>query len=385
MGAGVGAGAADVADVAHVAANESFFLGDLVELEALREICARASELEATGVEVWDEKGTILIEAGPLRPFGAARLSRPRVGTPALVSSPDGARCFVGAIENGQGTIGFVAVGPYRTPARDHSAGLLCDLLARSASALARAEKAKRTATEVDRLKASFLATVSHELRTPLTSVIGYSEMLLEGLAGDLLPEQKEYVRTIMDKGDQLLSIISSILEISRIEAGSVRLERSPVDPAQLCAEVAQGAMPQAGRRHVRLELSLPAKAPILEIDRDKARQALVHVVGNAIKFTPDGGHVQVAVREVEKGVEISVRDTGIGITAAALPHVFDAFFQADSSSTREYGGAGLGLTIARSFIVANGGEINVESVPGAGTTVTILLPCAQAARELGS
>ena len=224
-------------------------------------------------------------------------------------------------------------------------------------------------------MKSSFLATVSHELRTPLTSVIGYSEMLLEGLAGDLSPEQREYVRTIMEKGDQLLALISNILEISRIEAGAVTLLRQPLDPGALVEEIVNAARAQANRRRIAIAFAATPGLPQVLVDREKMRQALVHVLGNAVKFTPEGGAVRIEVRPAPTGVEVAVIDNGIGIPAAALPRIFDAFYQADSSSTREYGGAGLGLTIARSFILAHDGEIRVESVPNKGTTVVVKLP----------
>src|SRR5262249_37679657 len=128
-------------------------------------------------------------------------------------------------------------------------------------------------------------------------------------------------------------------------------------------------------RRRIAIRFSAAPGLPQLSVDREKIRQALVHIVGNAVKFTPEGGAVRVELRSVMGGLEIVVVDNGVGISAAALPRVFDAFYQADSSSTREHGGAGLGLTIARSFVVAHEGDIHVESTAGKGTTVVVRLP----------
>jgi signal transduction histidine kinase len=180
-----------------------------------------------------------------------------------------------------------------------------------------------------------------------------------------------------MEKGEQLLSLISGMLEISRIEAGSLELERHPVELAALVAHAAHALEAQAERRGIQLELSTrESRLAPLTLDGDKIRQAISNVIGNAIKFTPEGGQVHVRVRAGAGGwTNVVVSDTGIGIAESALPYVFDAFYQADSSPTREYGGVGLGLAIARSYVQAHGGTIRIESAVGRGTTVTIALP----------
>jgi signal transduction histidine kinase len=187
---------------------------------------------------------------------------------------------------------------------------------------------------EADRVKSNFLATVSHELRTPLTSVIGYSEMLLEGIAGELNDEQREYVRTVMEKGDQLLQLITGILDISRMEAGE---------------------------------------------------QVLINLLGNAVKFTAEGGHVALMAKPgpLRRGgdradaVHLTVRDTGIGVPKEHHAEVFDPFFQVDNSSTREYGGTGLGLSIVKRYVEAHGGQVWIDSDVGKGAAFTITLPVA--------
>ena len=223
---------------------------------------------------------------------------------------------------------------------------------------------------ELDRLKSNFLATVSHELRTPLTSVIGYSEMLLEGLAGDLSAEQRDYVRTIMEKGENLLSIITSILDISKIESGRVTLSPTEVDLVEVAKAAASTVHPQAQKKTLHIEVKVAPELPRVPADGDKIRQCLVNLLSNAVKFTPKGGTVTLSMERYtgprrhrdddDPGfalfeprenhfVRLSVRDTGIGIPPDKVERVFDTFYQVDNSSTREYGGTGLGLSIVRS------------------------------------
>jgi signal transduction histidine kinase len=248
----------------------------------------------------------------------------------------------------------------------------------RLATAVARLE-------ELDKIKSNFLATVSHELRTPLTSVIGYSEMLLEGLAGPLNPEQKEYVTTVMEKGEQLLGIITGILDISRIEAGVVQLDRSCFDIADTIVSALTTVAPTARRKRLAVEAELPPSLPAVTADRDKVRQVVVNLLGNAVKFTPEGGKVTVRAdvgplrREAgPPGLRIAVTDSGIGIPEEAIAKIFEPFFQVDNSSTREFGGTGLGLSIVKSFVMAHGGVVWVESNPGRGSVFYVTLPLAE-------
>jgi signal transduction histidine kinase len=228
---------------------------------------------------------------------------------------------------------------------------------------------------ELDRLKSNFLATMSHELRTPLTSVIGYSEMMLEGLGGPLTAEQREYLGIIMEKGENLLQLITSILDISKIEAGRIRLVLSEVDPGQLMRDAIATVLPLARKKGLKVACE-PGTLPRLHCDREKVRQCLVNLCTNAVKFTPAGGSVTVSA-EPATGDRLAIRvaDDGIGIADDLIARVFDVFFQIDGSSTREYGGAGLGLAIVKSFAEAHGGEVQVRSKVGAGSTFSLVLP----------
>jgi signal transduction histidine kinase len=242
---------------------------------------------------------------------------------------------------------------------------------------------------ELDRLKSSFLATVSHELRTPLTSIIGYSEMLAEGLAGPMNQEQVDYVRTIMDKGETLLKLISSILDISQIEAGKVRLNFEPMDALELINGSLSSLRPQVQKKGVALEAKLPAKMPMVNGDRDRLRQVIVNLLTNAVKFTPKGGKVSVTLTEIQQqpdlnamGYRILVEDSGVGIPADQFDKIFNSFYQVDSSSTREYGGAGLGLAIVKSFVEGHGGVVRVASEMGHGSRFTLVLPVTPSSQQ---
>jgi two-component system, NarL family, sensor histidine kinase BarA len=240
---------------------------------------------------------------------------------------------------------------------------------------------------EADRVKSNFLATVSHELRTPLTSVIGYSEMLLEGIAGELNDEQREYVRTVMEKGDQLLQLITGILDISRMEAGEMRIDRAAFDLDGVITVALSTIAPHARRKKLAMSCTVPPGLPLVLGDRDKIRQVLLNLLGNAVKFTPEGGKIEISAAvgplvphggaEAPRAVRVLVRDSGIGVPPEHQKRVFDPFFQVDNTSTREYGGTGLGLSIVKRLVEAHGGAVWVESESGRGSTFSFTIPLA--------
>ncbi len=243
-------------------------------------------------------------------------------------------------------------------------------------------EEMNQKLKELDRLKSSFLATVSHELRTPLTSIIGYSEMLAEGLAGTLNTEQVEYVRTIMEKGETLLKLISSILDISQIEAGKLRLAFEDTSLPELVQSSVTSVKPQAQKKGVTLQTRVPPGLRA-QADRDKLKQVLVNLLANAVKFTGRGGTVSVHLSDPAlqpelggaEGYRIIVEDSGVGIPPDQFEKIFDTFYQVDSSSTREFGGAGLGLSIVKSFVGGHGGLVRVSSELGRGSRFSVVLP----------
>ncbi|HJK99770.1 MAG TPA: ATP-binding protein [Polyangiaceae bacterium LLY-WYZ-14_1] len=244
---------------------------------------------------------------------------------------------------------------------------------------------------ELDRLKSNFLATVSHELRTPLTSIIGYSEMLTGGIAGEMNAEQMDFVETIRSKGDQLLTLITSLLDLSRLEQGTLSLKPSRLDPRVVVQEVADTLGSIAHKKAVTIELDIDPDLEPLEGDPVRVKQVITNLGDNAIKFTPREGRVRIAVRGVDveapgsegarglvlmsaarRGFEVVVQDSGMGIPASELEKIFDAFYQVDGSSTRTHGGAGLGLSIVKRLVEAHGGSVRVESEVGRGTSFTV-------------
>ncbi len=256
----------------------------------------------------------------------------------------------------------------------------------------ARLQSAYDKLKELDKLKSNFLATVSHELRTPLTSIIGYSEMLESGMAGDLGDEQKEFVETIRTKGEHLLSLITSMLDLGRLEQGTMKLKLDPLDPRALIAEVAKTLTPQAAKKSIKFDVRTEGDIRVIEADAVRLRQVLFNLTENAIKFTPEGGVVYLGAKEAElessaggfgavlldapkRAIAFTVRDTGIGMPESELSRIFDAFYQIDGSATREHGGAGIGLSIVKRMTEMHGGEVSVASVVGKGTTFTVLIP----------
>lgn len=248
---------------------------------------------------------------------------------------------------------------------------------------------------ELDKLKSSFLATVSHELRTPLTSIIGYAEMLESGTAGPLSDGQSEFLRTIRGKADQLLGLISSLLDLGQLEADSLRLKKEAVDAGALLSDVGSTVVPAANRGNIRLEIDVAEDTPKVHGDPVRLRQIIVNLAENAMKFTPEGGEVKLSAelgsidlgvadglgaelfQSSQPAVVLTVRDTGRGIAKDKLARIFDAFYQIDGGTTREHGGAGLGLSIVKQLVDGHDGKIEVTSEVDAGTVFVIKLPAA--------
>ncbi|KIG12433.1 Two-component hybrid sensor and regulator [Enhygromyxa salina] len=253
-------------------------------------------------------------------------------------------------------------------------------------------ERAVAHLREVDQLKSNFLATVSHELRTPLTSIIGFSEMLAKGIAGPLNEEQTEYANTILERGEELLRLITQVLEMSKMEVGTMRLSLASVELSEVVGRAFSAASISADRARVHLVQELDPEIPRVVVDADKIQQVLINLISNAIKFNRPDGCVIVRAElapmrrpfeedffgeETADALRVTVSDTGIGIPEDQLSRIFDAFYQVDASSTRQHGGAGLGLSIVRKLIEAHGGEAWAESIVGAGTTFHFTLPIA--------
>jgi PAS domain S-box-containing protein len=235
--------------------------------------------------------------------------------------------------------------------------------------------KAREQAEAASREKSRFLANMSHELRTPLNAIIGFAEVLKDGMFGELNAKQTEYIKDIHESGQHLLSLINDILDLSKIEAGRMELELSEFDVAAALQRSMTLVKERAQRHGVRLNLELAAGSAALRADERKFKQIMLNLLSNAVKFTPEGGSVSVAARQNDGGVEIRVTDTGVGITPEDRRALFEEFKQVGGDALRKAEGTGLGLALTKRFIELHGGEIRVDSAPGAGSTFTFTLP----------
>jgi len=239
-------------------------------------------------------------------------------------------------------------------------------------------EHANTRLKELDRLKSQFLANMSHELRTPLNSVIGFSEVLIDGLLGEMPPERKECVENIYASGEHLMALINDILDLSKIEAGRMELALEKFQVADLIQNVRKTVIPMIEEKEQVLILDVADELPTLMADRVRVRQVLLNLLSNAHKFTPKGNEITLSCRLADRGtILFSVIDSGIGIKAEDQELIFEEFRQADGTATREVEGTGLGLTITKRLVEMHGGTIWVESIFGEGSTFSFLLPLA--------
>ncbi|HEV7578203.1 MAG TPA: ATP-binding protein [Caldimonas sp.] len=240
---------------------------------------------------------------------------------------------------------------------------------------LVEVERAARAeADRVSRLKDEFLATLSHELRTPLTAILGWAKVLL--LKRDDEASVTRGLDAIARNAQAQARLIEDLLDMNRIVSGKVRLELQPTDIAAVVDAAVDSIRPSADAKALRLEVAVDAKAGVLAGDPNRLQQIVWNLLTNAVKFTPRGGRIEVTLKRVDAGVEVTVRDEGIGIEASFLPKVFDRFRQADASTTRSHGGLGLGLSIARQLTDLHGGRLQASSDgPGRGATFVLSLP----------
>ncbi len=248
-------------------------------------------------------------------------------------------------------------------------------------------ERANRELERSNRYKSEFIANMSHELRTPLNSIIGFSELLLERLAGPLNERQEGYINNILNSGRHLLAIINNVLDMAKIETGRINLDIETFDPAQAVKEVEGILRPLFEKKGVTLEIKADEGKDLLIADRIKFKQILYNLLSNGLKFTERGGKVEltmevtseralpVRIGEGGKVLLVRVRDTGIGIKKEDMERIFKDFEQVDKGLSRRYGGTGLGLSIAKRFIEMHGGAIWVDSIYGQGSTFSFALP----------
>jgi len=227
---------------------------------------------------------------------------------------------------------------------------------------------------EISQHKSEFLANMSHELRTPLNAIIGFSEVLVERMFGELNEKQEEYLRDILDSGKHLLSLINDILDLSKVEAGRMELELGTFSLREALENGLTMLRERASRHGIGLGLEVDPAVDLIEADERKVKQVIFNLLSNAVKFTRDGGRVEVTARRVDGEVQMAVQDTGIGIAPEDQEHIFEEFRQVGQGAARTEG-TGLGLALAKRLIDLHGGRIGVESEPGVGSTFTFTLP----------
>lgn len=389
-------------------------------LRALQIIARRARELvlaDFSALGVWDAEArrmTLVAHDGsadltePALRQVAARLIEPR--KPALAASRGTlvelvgdsqdvdlwglGPCLVVPVTAGDRVLGCLAVARLEGSPEFHALneGQLLQMSQHATSVLEKArhdaereaftDRLSDTNAELERanrLKSQFLARMSHELRTPLSAIIGFSELLLEGGSGRLSHDQRADVNEIASAGRVLLDVINDILDLSRIEAGRVRLDLQPIRLGSLLTDIASALRPLAREKSLELRVAIVGGDPPVMADSLRFRQIVTNMISNALKFTHEGG-VTIRLLALPKEVEVSVLDTGIGIPPAALEYVFDEFSQVESGSGGGLTGTGLGLSIAQRLVQLHGGSIGVDSEVGVGSRFWFRLPVAAGA-----
>jgi protein-histidine pros-kinase len=227
-----------------------------------------------------------------------------------------------------------------------------------------------------NRAKDSFLASMSHELRTPLNGIIGFAEFLADGKPGAINSKQKEYLEDILTSGRHLLHLINDILDIVKIQAGKLELNPELFQLRDGIQEVCAGVRPIAQNKRIRVVVEIAPELDTVVLDAQRFRQVLYNLLSNALKFTDDGGEVEIRSELASPGrFRLSVRDTGIGIKPEDFSRLFMEFEQLDTGTSRRFGGTGLGLALTRRIVEMQGGTIGVESRIGVGSTFSVILP----------
>jgi len=277
------------------------------------------------------------------------------------------------------GTLGL-GKGRAEEPFARSDLELLSVLVSQAATAIqnarlfSRIRSAYEQLKELDRMKSEFLSTVSHELRAPLHSIGGFMQLLLDDKIEDRAT-QREVLETVARQTERLTGLINNLLDVSRMESGWLKLEKGPVQIRDVIREVVAEVRLMAEGKQIALVDDIAPELPIVFADQERLAQVIRNLAHNAIKFTLSGGRIVISAAESEGNLVISVEDDGVGISGEAMPHLFERFYQADSSDTRSAGGTGLGLYICRQIVIAHGGSIWAESEVGKGSTFHFSVP----------
>jgi two-component system sensor histidine kinase GlrK len=228
---------------------------------------------------------------------------------------------------------------------------------------------------EMDKMKSDFFSLMAHELRTPLASIREGTNLLLEGIGGDFGERQREVLTIVAEESNRLTDLVNSLLDLAKMEAGMIALHPGRCDIGSLINKAVSGIRPLAMTKSVSIRVEIASVLPYPEVDAERILQALRNLIGNAVKFTPAGGHVTISAQPIERGLRVSVTDTGPGIRKEDLNAIFEKFQQATMTSYNEVKGTGLGLAIVKHIVNAHGGKVWVESEIGHGSAFIFLLP----------
>jgi len=250
--------------------------------------------------------------------------------------------------------------------------------ISRDMTAQKEAEERLRQAQELERetrAQSAFLATMTHELRTPLTSIIGFSEMLEDGLPGPLNEKQARFVVNILTSARHLLHLVGEVLDLAKLSAGRLELHKTEADLGGAVRRVCAAIQPLGDKKRIVIHADTGDEGLEAFVDEQRVDQILHNLLSNAVKFTPDGGRVDAIARRKDGCIEVVVRDNGVGIDADDCDRIFLDFVQGDSSYTRAAQGTGLGLALTRRLVELHGGRIRVDSAVGSGSAFTVSLP----------
>ncbi len=268
-----------------------------------------------------------------------------------------------------------------QTVTRSHNQFLTRE--AASARALASMDNARlEQLRRLETVRRDFVANVSHELKTPLTSISGYAETLLTDSPD--ATTGREFLGIILSNAHRMQRLVDDLLDLSRIESGRWQPQLETVDVAGAAREVWTSLAERAAARGTRFDLKIDPSVPTLEADPDAVRQVLTNLIDNSLRYVGAAGVVTFTAREQEGGIELSVRDNGVGITSDHLPRIFERFYRADMSRSREEGGTGLGLSIVKHLVEAHGGRVSAESELGVGTVIRVWFPETVGMRDSG-
>ena len=236
--------------------------------------------------------------------------------------------------------------------------------------------KQNKKLQELDKIKSNFVSKVSHELKTPLQAILGYTDILLNGLQGELNYPQKLMVKQIQEGGDQLLNIINQLLDFASTEKGEVQLQKEIFNVESIFSYLNQVLSPSALKKNITLNFVLEDKNIQLESDKSLVQKILLNIVANSIKFSSEGGKIIITAKDImNELVEFKIQDEGLGISKSNIAYIFEKFWQEDDSLTRAHGGLGIGLAISKKLTAMLGGEIIVDSKPNRGSIFKVLLP----------